>query len=79
MIQAIEVPEGFKVVPLELSDQKAEIIANHEVDEALKLQHRTRQDYPHDQLKSWIEMRQREAKKRYTAALALLDLGLVKE
>lgn len=79
MIQAIEVAEGFKVVPVELSDQQAEIIANHEVDEALKLQHRTRQDNPHDQLKSWIEMRQREAKKRYTAALALLDLGLVKE
>lgn len=73
MTTLANIPEGFKLVPLELSDEQAEKIANSEIDHNLKLQNRTRSDYLPSQLNDWIQCRKLEAKKRYAAALALLD------
>lgn len=73
MTPLVITPEGFKIVPVELSDERATIIANKEVDASLKLLNRTRSEYSAGQLNDWLERRKKEAKKRYAEALALLD------
>lgn len=73
MTPLVNLPEGYKLVPTELSDEQALIVANREVDDVLQLQNRSRKDYIPSQLNSWIERRATEAKKRYVAALSLLS------
>jgi hypothetical protein len=73
MTPLVITPEGFKIVPVELSDERAEMIANNEIDASIKLLDRKRSDYTPSQIQDWINLRMREAKKRYSDALAFLD------
>lgn len=73
MTPLVNIPEGFKVVPNELSDEQAEIIANREIDHSLKVINRSRSEYSISQLNDWVRSRKIEAKKRYAAALELLN------
>ncbi|EOZ8645416.1 hypothetical protein ACQWTT_001167 [Acinetobacter baumannii] len=75
MTPLVNIPQGFKLVPLELTDEQAEIVANKEIDDSLKTINRTRADYTQTQLKDWISSRKTEAKKRYAAAIAMLNLN----
>lgn len=73
MTPLVITPEGFKIVPMELSDERAEMIANNEIDASIKHLNRKRSDYTPSQIQDWLNLRMREAKKRYSDALALLD------
>lgn len=73
MTPLVITPEGFKIVPMELSDERAEMIANNEIDASIKHLDRNRSDYTPSQLQDWLNLRMREAKKRYSDAMALLD------
>ena len=42
MTPLVITPEGFKIVPMELSDERAEMIANNEIDASIKHLNRKR-------------------------------------